>query len=223
MAEARITPEKELLNLIEGSKGDDKAQVEKQAFKRKVNSFFSFGAIIGRLSFLKDRFQGGAKGGKFYLDIKAINKALAVCVFFLAAYFTVSFLATIMNSKKISSMDLSVNKESMPYNLPEVASLKPVSYYLEKAKARNVFSMMTDTSAKENEAKALRARVMELAKNLKLVGISWSDDPDIIIEDTKEKQAFFLKKGQKVSEFTIKSVYKDRVILSYGQEEVELR
>jgi len=82
MGEGRITPEKELLNLIEGSKPNSEAQIRAEAIKRKVSGVFSPGALIGRISFFKDWFRQGLSGGKFYLDIKLLNKVLALCIFF---------------------------------------------------------------------------------------------------------------------------------------------
>ena len=39
-------------------------------------------------------------------------------------------------------------------------------------------------------------RITELIKNLRLVGISWSADPDVMIEDTNMQRTFFLKKAR---------------------------
>ena len=227
MAEGRITPEKELLNLIESSKSSastqQSAQIEKQALKRKINSYFSFGALIGRIAFFKNWLKVGAKSGKFYIDIKALNKILGFCIVILAAFFLINLLASMMNSKKILNLKFEVVRGGMPVSLPEVTALKPVSYYLDKSKSRNIFALAEEVTAKESEAKAARAKLTELAQSLKLVGISWSDDPDIIIEDTKAQQAFFLKKGQKINGLLISAVYKDKIVLSYSGEDIELR
>jgi type II secretory pathway component PulC len=66
--------------------------------------------------------------------------------------------------------------------------------------------------------------VVEATKHLRLVGISWSDDPDIMIEDTKTQRTLFLKKGKLIdNEIKVQAVFKDKVILSYNGEEIELR
>ena len=45
-----------------------------------------------------------------------------------------------------------------------------------------------------------------------------------MIEDSKTQRTFFLKKGQIIEiDLVLKDVFKDKVILSYGGEEVELR
>jgi hypothetical protein len=55
------------------------------------------------------------------------------------------------------------------------------------------------------------------------VGISWSDDPDVMIEDTKTQRTFFLKKGQMIDDIKLEAVFKDKVILNYLGEEIELK
>ena len=224
MGESRITPEKELLKLIEGSGNNAAAQIKTEALKRKVTGVFSPGALIGRISFFKDWFRQGVKGGKFYLDIKLLNNILALCIFALVVYVAANFLLSAINSKKmLNNIEVSIGKPIDSLNSAQASSLRAASYYLEKARSKNIFSMTGVVAKKEANVQEERDKINELAKNLKLVGISWSDDPDVIIEDKKSQQTFFLKKGQKINDFTIKVVFKDRIILSYGREEVELR
>ena len=83
--------------------------------------------------------------------------------------------------------------------------------------------MGVESVVEKKVVKASTSRIAEASKNLKLVGISWSDDPDVIIEDTKAGMAYFLKKGQMINDLKLKEVFKDKVILGYQEEEVELR
>lgn len=225
MAEGRVTPEKELLKLIEGSKinGGAQAQIQTEALKRKVGSLFSFGALIGRLSFLREWAKDRFNARKFSFDIKSLNKMLLICVFILVIYLLANFLLSIIDSKRLLNLKFKIEKGDASLSFPEISLAKPLSYYLEKAKSKNIFSMASQISPKEIVAKQVRSKISELSQDLKLVGISWSDSPDIIIEDKKLQQAFFLKKGQVINECLIKEVFKDRVILSYGGQEVELR
>ena len=84
-----------------------------------------------------------------------------------------------------------------------------------KTKSSTVTDLMRKTTA---------SRASEATKNLALVGISWSNDPDVMIEDTKDNRTFFLKKGQLIdNQIKVEAIFKDHVVLSYGGEEVELR
>ena len=59
--------------------------------------------------------------------------------------------------------------------------------------------------------------------HLKLVGISWSNNPDAMVEDTKALKTFFIKRGDMIGKFRVEAIFKDKIILSFEGEEVELR
>ena len=106
--------------------------------------------------------------------------------------------------------------------------LKAVSYYLEKARGRDIFQMVRDEEPRAksvSRANPPSQRITELIKNLRLVGISWSADPDVMIEDTNLQRTFFLKKGQIIENINVKveAVFKDKVVLTCEGEEAELR
>ena len=107
----------------------------------------------------------------------------------------------------------------------EAASLKrTAAYYLDKISGRDIFKLGPKKSPVSNEpVKVINQAVIDAAQNFKLVGISWSNDPDAMIEDTAAKKTFFVKRGQVVGDFKVQAISKDKVILSYGQEEIELK
>ncbi|NQT89788.1 MAG: hypothetical protein HQ558_00850 [Candidatus Omnitrophica bacterium] len=62
----------------------------------------------------------------------------------------------------------------------------------------------------------------ELAKDMKLVGVMPGDDPQAIIEDKKNGQTIFLRKGDDLEGIKIKDILNDRVVLSRGEETATL-
>jgi type II secretory pathway component PulC len=57
-----------------------------------------------------------------------------------------------------------------------------------------------------------------------LVGIAWSNDPEAMIEDGKNKRTFFVKRGQTLDdEVKVVTIFKDKVILTFKGKEFELR
>jgi len=217
------TPERQLLNLIEGSSA--KANVQVQAIKHRGLSFFSFGAWLGRAAFYKQGFTHWLSAGEFRrLDIKAVNKILGFFLFILSAYFISSLFISLAKFNKIPELEIKYNGILKPSAQKEAELTKVVSYYLEKVRARDIFKMgekKTGTTAE----KAPSGRIVELAQNLKLVGISWSNDPDVMLEDTKAQRTYFLKKGQMLENLNLKleAVFKDKIILSCEGQEIELR
>lgn len=229
MAQERyVSPEKQLLKLIENSKSKESGAAG-YAIRHRGLSLFSIAAWTGRFSFFRESF---AKWGFRSLDIKAVNNILALCVFALAFYFISNFFAATVNLKKPVDFKIEGRDEVKYGSVEEFKGFKkPASYYLENARQRNIFKIGAKGKAKEEagaaetEAKpgAPSSRIIEVSSNLKLVGISWSSDPDAMIEDAKALRTFFVKKGQMVGELRVEAIFKDKIVLSYDGEEIELK
>ena len=225
-----LTPERQLLNLIEEPQGR-KAAFKTEAIKRKGLSLLSFGAWLGRVSFFNLKFKGWFKAGSFRgLDIKSVNLFLGLCVFVLGGYFIFSFSSSARELKKgTAGLEVKpVEAHAGGTAAAKASILKAAAYYLEKARGRDIFKMVSDEEPRSRtipRSQAETRRITELIKNLRLVGISWSADPDVMIEDTNMQRTFFLKKGQVMENINVKveAVFKDKVVLSCDGEEAELR
>jgi hypothetical protein len=230
MAQERSpTPEKQLLKLIE--KGKDYVGFSPSAVKHRSLSFFSIGAWIGRASFLKESLIRWFKAGSYRsFDAKKANYFLSFCIFILLVYFVISSTFSVNSlvnfEKKMKSLQANVKKGSKSAGESEILGLKKtVSYYLEKARERDIFRMRSKRAANEDKSAPIlpSGRVIEATAHLRLVGISWSDDPDAMIEDTQAKRTLFIKRGQMIGEVKVQAIFKDKVVLSYYGEEVELK
>lgn len=62
----------------------------------------------------------------------------------------------------------------------------------------------------------------ELVKGLSLVGVIPGDEPQAIIEDKKNQQTLFLRKGDQVEGIEVREIQSGRVILGYGEQTVTL-
>jgi len=229
MAQERsLTPEKQLLNLIENPEGKTPSGVGAQTVKYQSLSFFSPGAWIGRFSFFKDKFLKLSKGqDAVRFDIKLINKALGGIILTLMVYMAGNaYFSSDALSKIALHLQLGVPKQAGGRSIPDVASVLEhnADYYLEKIAQRDIFSMQAAKKAGgETVPEITQEQITALAETLKVVGISWSNSPDVIIEDTKSGRTYFLKKGQTINGAKIKEVFPDKIILSYGDQEFELR
>jgi hypothetical protein len=226
MAEERpSTPEKQLLKLIEEPKSKDSKVIQSAAKRHRGLSFFSPGAWLGRIAFFKDKAgELKLKGGALHADVvKLTNNVLSVSVFILSVYLITNFSFGMNSLKKTPNLKSGIadaSKQAVTFG--SSSPLKEASYYLEKVKQRDIFKM----GAKKQEEKVAQAdtsRVKELTKDLRLVGISWSNDPDAMIEDTKATRTFFVKGGQMIGDVLVKQILRDKVVLSYETEETELR
>ncbi|MFH1867909.1 MAG: hypothetical protein ABH843_02960 [Candidatus Omnitrophota bacterium] len=222
------TPEKQLLKLIEDPKS--KTASKAQAVKRKGISLFSPGAWLGRTSFLKKGLGSWLKSeGLKLLNVKVLNRTLGLCNFMLIAYLAVNFSNSMIEFKNKPDLGLSAKIAKKSPEIIEVASLlKDEPYYLNKIGERNIFEMgkiESDDIIGEPQVQLTptASPAIEATQHLKLVGISWSNEPDAMVEDTRALRTFFVKKGQLVGEVRVKDILRDRIILTYQGDEVELR
>ena len=218
------SPEKELLKLIE--KPMSKDALRSAAVRYHGKSFFSFGALKGRIAFLQNKLKSFKTGDLRTFDLKAFNMILSVSVVILLGYFIISSAFAWSNLQRDIVIDIKSSKHGVSNPTQMSSLLKAASFYLEKARARDIFSMNLRSPTIETGmfVKGPSQRFLELTQNLRLVGISWSDDPDVLIEDTKSQRTLFLKKGQLIDNaIKVQAVFKDHVVLSYGSEETELR
>ena len=65
--------------------------------------------------------------------------------------------------------------------------------------------------------------IIEATKNLKLVGISWSNNPDALIEDTEALRSFIVRKGDMIGEVKVDDILKDKVLLGFKGEQIEIK
>jgi len=228
MAQEKVpTPEKQLLKLIEGSAS--RGSLKAAAIKHQSLSLLSLGAWQGRFSFFKKKISSGFKeGGWKKIDIRVLNNTLFLLIFLLVIYFGISFYFYLKYLKTAPNLKFKDQEEIKPAVIQEASILKVLSYYLEKARARDIFKIgaqKNEESAQRPDSGTATSALAEATSDLKLVGISWSNDPDVMIENTKTQRTYFLKKGQAIEPFGVKieAVFKDKIILSYQGKEIELR
>lgn len=226
MAQERfLTPEKQLLKLIE--EPNLKGEIETRAIKHQGLSLFSLGAWSGRISFFSDWLGGLFKASGYgAFNFKIANNILALCVCVLGAYFIqVIYAGTARLNKGTEFEAREIQAQAESASTEDVIAGKDAAYFLEKIRAKDIFRMGGQKALASQAAPQAEtpSKLSEAAGHLKLVGISWSNDPDAMIEDTTALRTFFIKRGQTIGEFKVQAIFKDKVILSYGGEEIELR
>jgi type II secretory pathway component PulC len=171
-------------------------------------------------AFLKAALGKFLKKTGLKLDIKLINIFLVLCILALCFYFIDFCSASLSNMRNIEFKILEDMSE--PSAVSDGLGSKPPAFYTDKISERDIFRM----GSKPKEPVFVEepsSKAAEATASLKLVGISWSDQPDAIIEDTKLNHTFFVKKGSRIGEVNIEDIFKDRVILSYEKELIELK
>lgn len=229
MADKNISPEKRLLNIIEGEGND--AETGKPLRANRARKLFSLSALKGKISFLKaHRLKEPIKIPKLAFNLGSFNLLMQLCIVVLVIYLGMSVKVEFSRLLKHNWDDNALQGPVISADVKAVASLlQSDSYYLNKVKSRNLFGFADEPKEnkkvdfKETEKKNEPSELEKIAKNLKLVGISWSSDPDAIIEDEKAQKTYFVKTGHKINEIVVQAIYQDKVILHYKSQEVELR
>ena len=227
MAEKNISPEKKLLNIIEGE-GNEIPEIKPSPISQG-KKFFSIAALRGRISFLKARAsQGPIKVPSISFGLGGFNVLLQLCIVGLVIYLGMSIR---VEFSRLLNYDWKEQIGATPLILTEVKAvaslLQSETYYLNKVKARNLFDFADELEeekpAFKEKPKQEPTELEKMVEGFKLVGISWSNDPDAIIEDEKAKKTYFVKTGHEIKGIRVEAIYRDKVILHYRSQEVELR
>ena len=227
--EKPLTPERQLLNLIEGG-ASGQSSLKTDVVKHRSLSLVSPQAWASRISFFREETVKWLQGGSSRsIDIKAVNRLLSLCVVILSVYFIANLFISANNFKKVPDFSFKIKQIKRPVpDIQEATVLRALTYYLDKVRARDIFVMEEKTQQQDTvkgTSKPSPSRLAEVTQGLRLVGISWSNDPDVMLEDTKALKTYFLKKGQVLDSNNVKveAIFKDKVILSFEGAEIELK
>jgi hypothetical protein len=217
MPKRRLTPEEQLLDIIEK---EDYAGASK--FKRRRRLRLSFASLkdswcaLG--TGLGNTFARLKKGIK-EPNLRVLNRILLVASFLVLGYSILDFafgLPDIQNTyKRFKPLKEKKRVGKVPWRE------RPFLHYLEMVRRRNIFSPVKLEEPEKPEVK--KKQLEELAKDLSLVGIYLDEEePIAMIEDKQVQKTYFLKEGDSINKFTIQDILKSRVILSYEGETIEL-
>jgi len=142
---------------------------------------------------------------------------------------TLSFLITIITGPASIKADLIFPSPRVGASVSKLTSkgdngFLNIQEYLNEISKRNIFLSIEMKNALGQE---LTPDFTQLVQDLKLVGVIWSSNPEVMIESTKEKRTYLLKKGDTFSKFKIKDITRSSAILEMDIEgkpkEYELR
>lgn len=218
---SNLSPEKQLLKLIEEPQSPF---TETKTAETKRATIISPAAMKGRWDFYKDAFLPLAKTWGGPLDIKRINGIVGLLCLVMGGFFVTH---SVMLSSKLNRLpSFSFQGESVEKwkSLKQASQLKALNYYMEKVRSRDIFKLGRVSTALTLVPQGLsKAEEEAIEAKYKLVGISWSDNPDAMIEDVEGGKTHFLKRGQVIGDLKVRAIFKDKVVLEYKGQEIELQ
>ena len=160
--------------------------------------------------------------------IKTINKILFIGVIVAGLFLANEIVAGIRLLGQNPQFDAGQkNVANVAGEENPVPQAQRLSYYLSAVKQRNIFQPF-ETSATQSvvEVSSKNARIAKKTSGLRLVGVSWLDSIEsasVMVEDVDNKVTYFLQKGEKIGDVTVKTIYADSVELGYENEEIIIR
>lgn len=206
--------DEKLLKLIEGSAEGSRPQKLGIKFKSEKPARFAH----------RPKF-------KFKFNLIGLNKIFFIVAVLLTLIFFYSF---IRDSKAIdadfifSSLSAGASGVLKPPVETKTGFLG-IQEYMDVISRRNIFIPTgKETEGPEAEAED-NVKLEDLFKDFKLVGIIWSANPEVMVEDALDKKTYLLKTGEKLgkNQYKIKEITRRSVVFEVDFEgkpkEYELR
>ena len=220
MPNANTTPEERLLKIIEGTVNPPPLALSTKGGESKFK--FDFGHLDEKI---KNLFSD--KSNFNNLDFGNVNKAIAgVCVVFTIFWIFNFAREDFVFKERLEKIKIgaaeSIYKEengpSMDANIGEL---------MVSAAKRNIFKW----PSQGNEAPVLTAQTPKqkapaevgIPGDIKLVGIIWTDNPQAMLEGSKEQKTYLVSAGDNIGGLKIKKILSDKIIVSKGEQEWALR
>jgi len=190
--------------------GEREIQKQKANFDRK-RWFFSFKNMrFPDLSLEPQAF-----------TLQFVNKMLIVAAILVSLVFLFDFLRDKVGLRKHFVSVTGVPTISEATTKRDSGPKISLATALKETRTRNMFTLTPETIFEEKKEKSERIR--KDIRDLKLVGILWSNSPQAMVEDVKNSKTYLLSAGDAISRWTVSRIGRDKVVLSGEEGEIDLR
>jgi hypothetical protein len=221
--DSSLTPEKRLLDLIEEPSAYQK-DIADGAKKVQQAGRFDPGLLVEKFLRTSTELFERVKSS---FGIKELNRILRYLVVALGLVFMVDLLLGVMDLQKdvVGSIGTAEPKMLEPPPVSETAKeAEPVENW-------DLGKMFMPYSKRVEEAQKLEkeqsTKLVEMTKTLKLTGISYNPtDPSKVycmIEDVQKGITTFLREGDPIGLLKVAKINEEHVVLSLGEDQVEIR
>jgi len=165
------------------------------------------------------------------VNLTAVNRGMAFILAALVAFMVYYFVNNRLTMEGLMS---SIAQVKFGATLPQaIEAFQPLDYYLNQVRTRDVFNPATMRAEKPVTVEEAsppppppppKPKLNDMAKGLKVVGIASGAVPKAMVKDDLKQEVYFLKEGDVIGStgIAIKSISKDKVIIRFGEEEMEL-
>jgi len=168
----------------------------------------------------KPRVSKAVNKKTFNIGLKQINPLLILVVICSIGYlvYQIQQGMQLLETEVVVEPNNHFSSSDVVLSIPRA---KSVEFYLSQLDQRNIFVPYEEKVAGEAVASS-DGLAVRMAK-YKLVGVAWLDLPEsasIMLEDSESGLTHFLREGEKIEDVTVKTIYVDRVVFSYENEEI---
>jgi len=193
------TSDERLLKLIEGA-GTEKHKNPHWPKKPLANISAKFNVLdlTGKFKNLK-------------IDLRSINRGLIS----LGILTTVIFIYTLFSGPVMPRSDAAFFTPSNSQAIVKLISTDPSSRKtISSSEIRRNFFLPPGSRTVEDNSQQEVQNLAEESKDFKLVGIIWSQNPEVMIENAKDSRTYTLKKGDTIDgQFRVKEISRNSAIL----------
>jgi len=232
---AKETAEQKLLKIIEATEAQQAAtatatQPASAAVQQVADSVKSTGVALKLSPFIElifGIFKNKSAGGQLSVafGLKEINYVLFGIIGLVILFLLFDFSKGMNYAQQVFPSSGEKSLAGLSEDL--IPTFKDISEYIEAVGRRNIFQPLEkkeEVVQEEVTPKDMR-KIVEQAKELKLVGVSWlntADSASALIENTGSGITYFLKRGETINGVAVKEIFADSVILSYEGDDIKL-
>jgi type II secretory pathway component PulC len=208
--EVPLTPEEKLLRIIESPKD----AVHSLRPQRRLQA----PDVKLLLKDLKAKYGDKLKS---LLTLKSANTILIGAGGLTTLFLVIDFCVGMPRLQMIMRLE-DVAKKTDVGNLV-IEKLDPLAIYMQEITQRNVFALPEAPPPLVVKKEEAKSELTNIVADFKVVGIIWSEAPQAILEESKTGKTYLVNRGGKLKEARVKDILKDRVVLSYDNQEIEIR
>lgn len=161
------------------------------------------------------------------IDLDSVNKVLTGALALLMVY---AIIAGVNKKSSIGKLMRSISYIKFEKSASGAVEVyPPVDHYLGQVRGRDIFNPVGEVKARVMPEPLAPPeppgpKLKEMVSGLSVVGIAWGETPKAMIHDAATQEIYFLKKDDLIgkTEIKVKDILRGKIVVSYGEEEMEL-
>lgn len=149
----------------------------------------------------------------------------------LGLIFYVGYLSFLKTDPRLDMISGEMISSGAPLPQSEVALAKKPSFSLYKRefRNRNIFEGFAPDEKPQSVVKPkivepvkVDTTIEEIKRYYQVLGILLDDSPKVLIKDWRNNETLILSVGEKIEKAVLKEIFEDKIILEYGDEQIEM-